>query len=353
MREYLAKRADLVGAIRLPNTAFKANAGTEVTTDILFFQKREKMAVEMPDWCYIGRNSEGVPVNNYFLDHPEMVLGEMKQGLEFSMYGNAQETACVPFEGAELKEQLETAVTNLKLNNALRKHTEQREKQAGVIPATADVRNFTFAEVDGKMYFRENNIMTEVTDKGSNPLDGKKLERLKALCDLRQTFRAVLDTQEKNCSDELLAAYQKALNTQYDEFVKKFGSINDKANYQVFPKDDDYNSLCALELVDEMTKKITKSDFFSKRTVKTYIEVTHVDTSQEALHVAMDTLGKLDIEYMAKLCGRDPETVINALKADHLIYRNPSSANPEKPNEGWEEASEYLHILPRFVSFSP
>ena len=199
VREYLARRGDLIGAIRLPNNAFKANAGTEVTTDILFFQKREKMAVEMPDWCYVGRNSEGVPVNNYFIDHPEMILGEMKQGMEYSLYGNANETACVPIEGADLKEQLEKAVGNLKLANAIRKHTEQRDKQAGIIPATADVRNFTFAEVDGKMYFRENNIMTEVTE------TGKRLDRIKALNELRKTFREILTEQENNCSDERLA----------------------------------------------------------------------------------------------------------------------------------------------------
>ena len=219
VREYLARRGDLIGAIRLPNTAFKANAGTEVTTDILFFQKREKMAVEMPDWCYVGRNSEGVPVNNYFIDHPEMILGEMKQGMEFSLYGNANETACVPIEGAVLSEQLEKAVGNLKLANAIRKHTEQRDKQAGIIPATADVRNFTFAEVDGKMYFRENNIMTEVTE------TGKRLDRIKALNELRKTFREILTEQENNCSDERLAELQSILNRRYDSFAKQFGLI--------------------------------------------------------------------------------------------------------------------------------
>lgn len=200
VREYLARRGDLIGAIRLPNNAFKANAGTEVTADILFFQKREKMAVEMPDWCYVGRNSEGVPVNNYFIDHPEMILGEMKQGMEFSLYGNANETACVPIEGAVLSEQLEKAVGNLKLANAIRKHTEQRDKQAGIIPATADVRNFTFAEVDGKMYFRENNIMTEVTE------TGKRLDRIKALNELRKTFREIL-TEQENAAAEFRSAF--------------------------------------------------------------------------------------------------------------------------------------------------
>ena len=161
----------------------------------------------------------------------------MNHGVEFSMYGNSAETACVPIEGADLKEQLETAVSTLKLTNALRKRAEQRDKEAGVIPATADVRNFTFAEGDGKMYFRENNIMTEVTE------TGKKLDRIKALNELRSTFREILSAQEQNCSDEQLAALQTTLNTQYDRFVKQYGYVNDSANQQVFDRDDDYNSL--------------------------------------------------------------------------------------------------------------
>ncbi len=342
VREYLAKRADLVGAIRLPNNAFKANAGTEVTTDILFLQKREELAVELPDWCYIGKNSDGVPVNQYFLDHPEMVLGTMKQGLDVSMYGNENETACVPFEGAVLSEQLERAVANLKINNALRIHTEQRERTAGVIPARDDVRNFTFAEVDGKMYYRENGFMTEVADKDNKPLTGKRLERLKALNELRRTFRAALTAQENDCSDEQLQTHQKTLNEQYDGFVKKFGYINDSVNYQTFGKDDDYNSLCALEVIDEETKAVTKSDFFSKRTVKHVAEITHVETPQEAMHVSIDMLGKLDFEYMGGLCGKEPQEVIDALKADNLIYLNPFKANSENDPEGWEETSEYL-----------
>lgn len=336
VREYLARRGDLIGAIRLPNNAFKANAGTEVTADILFFQKREKMAVEMPDWCYVGKNDEGVPVNSYFLDHPEMILGTMKQGMEFSLYGNASETACVPIEGADLSEQLERAVGNLKLNNALRKHNEQRDKQAGIIPATADVRNFTFAEVDGKMYFRENNIMTEVTE------TGKRLDRINALNELRTTFREILSAQEDNCTDEQLAELQARLNKQYDSFVKQYGYVNDSANGQVFDKDDDYNSLCALEIVDEEKKTIEKSDFFTKRTVKYTAEISHVDTPQEAMQVSIDTRGKMDIPYMAQLCGQEPQAVIDVLKADNLIYLNPLKASEDNPIEGWEETSEYL-----------
>ena len=336
VREYLAKRADLLGAVRLPNNAFKANAGTEVTADIIFLQKREKMAVELPDWCYVGKNHDGIPVNNYFLDHPEMILGTMKQGMEFSMYGNADETACVPIEEADLSEQLEKAVSNLKLTNAIRKRTQETEKEAGIIPAVEDVRNFTFAEVDGKMYFRENNIMTEVTE------TGKKAERIKGLNELRATFREMLSAQERNCSDTELKSLQDRLNAQYDSFVKKNGYINDSSNSQVFSRDDDYNSLCALEIIDEEAKTVEKSDFFTKRTVKYAAEITHVDTPQEAMQVSIDTVGKMDIPYMAQLCGREPQDIVEVLKSDNLIYLNPLKSDEKDPFVGWEETSEYL-----------
>ena len=336
VREYLAKRADLVGAVRLPNNAFKANAGTEVTADIIFLQKREKMAVELPDWCYVGKNHDGIPINNYFLDHPEMILGTMKQGMEFSMYGNADETACVPIEGADLSEQLEKAVSNLKLTNAIRKRTQETEKEAGVIPAVEDVRNFTFAEVDGKMYFRENNIMTEVTE------TGKKAERIKGLNELRAIFREMLSAQERNCSDAELKSLQDRLNAQYDSYVKKNGYINDSSNSQVFSRDDDYNSLCALEIIDEEAKTVEKSDFFTKRTVKYTAEITHVDTPQEAMQVSIDTVGKMDIPYMAQLCGQEPQDIVEVLKSDNLIYLNPLKSDENDPFVGWEETSEYL-----------
>ena len=336
VREYLAKRADLVGAVRLPNNAFKANAGTEITADIIFLQKREKMAVELPDWCYVGRNHDGIPVNNYFLDHPEMILGTMKQGIEFSMYGKASETACVPIEGADLSEQLEKAVNNLKLTNAIQKWTQETEKKAGIIPAVEDVRNFTFAEVDGKMYFRENNIMTEVTE------SGKKAERIKGLNELRTTFREMLSAQERNCSDTELKSLQDRLNAQYDSFVKKNGYINDSSNSQVFSRDDDYNSLCALEIIDEEAKTVEKSDFFTKRTVKYTAEITHVDTPQEAMQVSIDTLGKMDIPYMAQLCGQEPQDIVEVLTSDNLIYLNPLKSDENDPFVGWEETSEYL-----------
>jgi len=187
-REYLAKRADLIGAIRLPNNAFKENANTGVTSDIIFLQKREKMAVELPDWCYIGNNEDGIPVNQYFLDHPEMILGKTSE--DGRMYGGYN-TTCVPIEGADLAKQLDKAIAQLKANITVKKVAEESEKERGIIPATEDVRNFTYALIDGKMYFRENNIMTDVEEKGA------KLERMKELHELRNIMRGVITAQEK------------------------------------------------------------------------------------------------------------------------------------------------------------
>ncbi len=332
-REYLAKRADLIGAIRLPNNAFKGNANTEVTSDIIFLQKREKMAVEMPDWCYIGNNEDGIPVNQYFLDHPEMILGKMSE--DGKMYAG-NNTTCLPIEGADLAEQLDKAIAKLKTNLAVKRVAEANDKDRGVIPATEDVRNFTYTLVDGKMYFRENNIMTEVEEKGV------KLERMKALHELRNIMRGVITAQENHCSDGELSVLQNALNEQYDSFVNKYGNIGERVNSSVFSDDDDYNLLCALENYDSEKKTYSKSDIFTKRTIKPVTEITHVDTPQEALQVSLDIQGKVDVTYIAQLCGYTPENAIKALTDSNQIYLNPQNFDSENPYEGYEEASEYL-----------
>lgn len=331
VREYLAKRADLIGAIRLPNNAFKG-ANTEVTSDIIFLQKREKMAVELPDWCYTAKNSDGITVNQYFIDNPEMVLGKLE--LASGQFG--QEVTCSPIEGEKLSEQLDRAVSRLRADAAVKKRAASQEKERGVIPATADVRNFTHTIVDGKMYFRENNIMTEVRQ------TGKDLERMKGLHELRITMRGLIDAQSRSCSDDELHALQNRLNAQYDSFTKRFGSINDRANTLVFREDDDYNTLCSLENVDPEKKTAEKSDIFTQRTIKPSAEISHVDTPQEALQVSIDMKGRVDIEFMAELCGKAPETVASELSESGMIYLNPEKYAQDKPFEGYEEASEYL-----------
>lgn len=326
VREYLAKRADLIGAIRLPNDAFRANAGTEVTADIIFLQKREKMSVEKPDWCYTAEIADGISVNQYFVDHPEMILGKME--LVSGRFG--EETACVPIEGADLKEQLAVAVSRLKRDVITTRRERKRDEEHGIIPATANVRNFTFAEVNDKIYFRENNIMREM------PLKGAARDRVRGLICIRETFRDLVDAQSEGCSDKTLSGLQFRLNAEYDVFVMNFGHISDIENRKVFAVDDDYNTLCgALELINPETKEVTKADIFSKRTIKPYAEVAHVETPQEALYVSLDMRGHVDIEYMAELCGLTKDEVINDLLSDGLIYKNPETKK-------YEEAAEYL-----------
>ena len=331
VREYLAKRADLIGAIRLPNNAFKS-ANTEVTSDIIFLQKREKMAVEMPDWAYTGRNSDGIPMNQYFIDHPDMVLGKM----EYTTGAYGQEVTCTPIEGEKLSEQLDRAVAKLRADVKVQKREARQDKERGVIPATADVQNFTHTLVDGKLYFRENNVMTEVKQ------TGKDLERMKGLHGLRQTMRELIDAQSRSCSDEELHSLQAKLNTQYDSFKKEYGSINDRLNANVFRCDDDYNTLCSLEIVNAEKKTTQKSDIFTQRTIKPTVDVTHVETPQEAMQVSLDMKGRIDISYMAQLCDREPEQVVNELVQSNQIYLNPEKYVESEPLEGYEESSEYL-----------
>lgn len=332
-REYIAKRAELIGAIRLPNNAFKGNANTEVTSDIIFLRKREKMAVDLPDWCYIGKNEDGIPVNQYYLDYPEMILGKMSE--DGKMYGGYN-TTCVPIEGVDLAEQLDKAVSKLKANITVKRVVEENAKQRGIIPATEDVRNFTYTLIDGKMYFRENNIMTEVEEKGV------PLQRMIGMHELRNTLRCLITAQENRCSDDELAVLQTALNERYDKFVKKYGNINANANSSAFSDDDDYNLLCALENYDSKTKTYSKSDIFTTRTIKPAMDITHVDTPQEALQVSLDIRGKVDVTYISALCDFTPENAVKVLADSNLIYLNPEKYNAENPFEGYEEAGEYL-----------
>lgn len=338
VREYIAQRADLLGAIRLPNTAFKGNANTEVTSDIIFLQKRKNAPVKMPDWVYLGETADGIPVNQYFADNPEMMLGKMEYSKK--MYGGKNNTACIPFEGEELSEQLDKAVSRLKTNIALKTRTEKQEKARGLINATEDVRNFTHTIIDGKVYFRENDIMKEKFIKGE-PVTGKYLERITGLIELREKLRELIEAQSEGCTDEKLKELQGDLNNLYDRFTKHNGYINDKGNRDVFREDDDYNTLCALEIIDPEKHTATKSEIFTKRTVKVNTEITHVDNPQEALQVSLDMRGRVDIPYMAELCGSSHEQVIDRLVSEGIIY-----LNPEKYEEhgigAYEEAAEYL-----------
>lgn len=332
VREYIAKRADLLGAIRLPNNAFKDNANTEVTSDIIFLQKREKPLVKLPDWVYLGETSDGIPINQYFVDNPEMVLGKMEYSTK--MYGG-KNTTCIPFEGEELSQQLDKAVSMLKTNIVLNKRTERQKEKQGTIPATEDVHNFTHTIIDGKVFFRENDVMREITT------SGKKLERITGLITLRDKLRELIDAQSTGCTDSCLKELQSDLNLLYDNFVKRNGYINDLANSQAFREDDDYNTLCALEVIDPEKHTVTKSEIFTQRTVKTIAEVSHVDNPQEALQVSLDMKGRVDIPYMAQLCECSHQQVIDRLVNEGIIYLNPEKY-AEQGIGAYEEASEYL-----------
>lgn len=332
VREYIAKRADLLGAIRLPDNAFKENANTEVTTDIIFLQKRENPPAEMPDWVYLGETVDGIPINQYFVDNPEMVLGKMEYSNK--MYGG-KNTTCTPFEGEKLSEQLDKAVSRIKTNIALKTRTEKQEKAKGTIPATEDVRNFTYAVIEEKIYFRENSVMTEVS--GSE----KQLERIKGLIELRNAMHELINAQAEGCSDNELKRLQTNLNSLYDKFTEKNGYISDSANNRAFHEDDDYNTLCALEVINPEEHTVTKSEIFTKRTVKADTEITQVDNPQEALQVSMDMKGRVDIPYMAQLCGSSPEQVAEKLVGEGIIYLNPEKYEEQGFN-GYEEKSEYL-----------
>lgn len=335
-RRYLAERCDLLGAVRLPNTAFKQNAGTEVTTDILFLKKRETMTVEVPDWVHMSETADGIPCNKYFVDNPDMVLGTMAWDDRMKgKYGDdSRVTTCVADESIPLSEQLKAAIAKIEGSIETVRAEEKQRDEADIIPADPSVRNFTHTVVDGKLYFRENEIMTRVAE------TGKTLDRMMGMHKIRQAAMAVIDAQAAGCSDEELKALQTELNAVYDKFRKAYGNITDSVNERCFRQDDDFNTLAALEIVDTEKKTVEKAEIFSKRTIQPEVTVTKVDTSQEALQVSLDRTGRVDIAYMSQLVGCEPEKLIADLGND--IFRNPAAIKDDEPLSGYEEASEYL-----------
>ena len=335
-RRYLAERCDLLGAIRLPNDAFKKNAGTETTSDILFFKKRDTLTVEVPAWVHMGQTADGIPCNQYFVDNPDMMLGTMAWDERMKgKYGDdSKVTACYGNSDIPLSEQIKAAIAKIKGAIETTRAEEQEQGEISVIPADPSVRNFTHTIVDRKLYFRENEIMTEVQE------TGKTLERMIGLHNIRQAAMAVIDAQAALCSDEELERLQLELNIEYDRFVKKYGYITDPVNERCFRQDDDYNTLAALEIIDVEKKTVEKSEIFSKRTILPEVEITRVDTPQEALQVSLDRLGKVDIAYMAKLMDCTAEKLIEGLGND--VFRDPAKIKDDEPLSGYVDASEYL-----------
>ena len=330
-RRYMAQRAELLGAIRLPNDAFKKNAGTEVVSDILFLQKRDHPIDIVPDWVHLNRTEEGHTMNSYFVDHPEMVLGDTVE--ESTAYG--MDITVRPIEGVELSDLLKEAVSHIKgTYQAVELPGEAKGKETETIPATPDVKNFSYAVVDGEVYFRENSIMRHVE------LNEKAKDRVMGMVELRGIVNQLIEYQLEDFPDQMIAQKQAELNDAYDAFTAKHGLINNRANGQAFSDDSSYYLLCSLENVDEDGNLKSKADMFTKRTIKPERRVTSVDTPSEALAISIGERGKVDLPFMAQLLGTPDE--YDAIKTElrGVIFKDPMG--PNDPEAGWQTADEYL-----------
>ena len=331
VRRYLAQRAELLGAIRLPNNAFKANAGTEVVTDIIFLQKREHIDLSEPAWVQLGKTDDGFAINRYFIDHPEMILGV--QSAENTQYGK-QDFTVIPIEGASLENQLAEAIQNIHGDYTEAAPAELEDAEAdSSIPADPAVRNYSYTVVDGKIYYRENSRMTPVA------LSGTAEGRVNGLIGLRDCVRALIEYQTEDYPDEDIQAEQRKLNTLYDVFVKRYGRITARANSTAFRADSSYFLLSSLEVLDDEGKFVRKADMFSKRTIKRHVTVSHVDTASEALALSMGERAKVDMPYMMALTGKTEEEIYKDLQG--VIFLNPlHDGNDARPK--YFPADEYL-----------
>lgn len=309
VRKYIAQRADLIGAIRLPDTAFKANAGTEAVADIIFLQKRDRIVEIEPEWVHLGTNEKGIAINQYFIDNPDMIMGEMV--MRSGPFG--KESSCREYEGQNLSEMLDDAIANIHAEVAEVEAAELDEAD-GSIPADPSVKNFSFTLVEGKVYYRNNSVMNPV----ETSVTGEN--RIKGMIAIRDTVRDLIDAQIKDYSDSSIKQLQKILNSQYDSFINKYGLINSRANETVFSDDNSYFLLCSLEILDEEKQLKTKADMFTKRTIKPYTKVDRVDTSGEALAVSISERAHVDLDYMSYLTGFDREKLIHDLEG--VIFRN-------------------------------
>ena len=364
IRKYLAERAELVGAIRLPNTAFKDNAGTEVTADILFLQKRERKIDIEPDWVHLGVTENGIAVNSYFAEHPEMMLGSMKY--DTRIYGqDSRYTVCVnDDENFNIYEALNKAIGNIKAQMTdFERVADEAEQTEEVIPADPDVRNYTYTFFEGKLYYRENSEMVK------KEVSQTAEERIRSLDEIRQITRELIDIQMDGCSEEELSDKQRLLNVKYDAFVKQYGAITSKANRIAFRDDSDYPLLCSLEEVNE-DGEVKKADMFYKQTIKAKTVIDRVETAVEALNVSVNEFGYVNLAYMlsiyepditnakeelAEKSGQTADEITfsdDALaelrravlveELDGLIFLNPDRYNEDNPDIGWETADEYL-----------
>ena len=321
VRRYIAQRADLLGAIRLPSSAFKANAGTEVTTDILFLQKRDRPIVIEPDWVHLGQTEDGIPVNSYFADHPEMVLGTIQW--DESMYGDKMETTCEPFPDADLAQQLHEAVAHLQGRIAETELPDLGEDEEidDSIPADANVKNYSYTVLDGKVYYRENSRMVQPE------LNETAKARVMGMAELRDCVQKLINQQlDESASDAEICKTQTELNTLYDTFSAKYGLINSRGNSLAFAEDSSYYLLCSLEVIDEDGNLERKADMFTKRTIRQRKIVTSVDTASEALSLSIAEKARVDMDYMATLTGKTPQALADELRG--VIFRDLGEQDP-------------------------
>ena len=324
VRKYIAQRAELLGAVRLPNTAFKANAGTEVTSDILFLQKRDRIVDIEPDWVHLSQDENGIAMNSYFVEHPEMVVGSME--MVSGPYG--MESTCVPDDSLPFDEQLQKSLSFIEGSYEEIELEELNEAlTAEVIPAVPEVKNFSYALIDDRLYYRENSLM--------RPVEASEgmLERIQGMVAIRDCTRELIRLQLEDYPDEQIHSQQKQLNDLYDSFAKDYGRIFSKTNKRAFHQDSSYCLLCSLEKQDEEGNFLGKADMFTKRTIKKAEVVTSVDTASEALAVSLAEKAAIDFEYMSELSGKDKDTLIDELTG--IIFKNPLS-------EEWETADAYL-----------
>ena len=335
-RKHMAERVDLLGAIRLPNNAFRVNAGTDVVSDIIFLQKRDRPADIEPAWVQLGKTEDGFAINQYFVDHPEMVLGELTT--ESTQYGR-EELTVSPIEGANLSDQLAEAVQHIE-----GQYTEvevdtpdiaEEETTRRTLPADPEVKNFSYTVVDGEVFYRENSVMTQVE------LSDTAKGRVTGMVELRQIVNELIQQQLNDYPDEDIKATQERLNAAYDAFTAKYGLLNDRINGRLFEQDSSYYLLCSLENLDEQGQLKSKADMFSKRTIRPERIITSVDTPSEALAVSMGEHGRVDLPYMAELLGTPGEYDRITTELQGVIFKDPS-ADPTDPEAGWQMADEYL-----------
>ena len=335
-RKHMAERADLLGAIRLPNNAFRANAGTDVVSDIIFLQKRDRPADIEPAWVQLGKTEDGFAINQYFVDHPEMVLGELTT--ESTQYGR-EELTVAPIEGTSLADQLAEAVQHIE-----GQYTEvevetpdiaDAEAERKTLPADPEVKNFSYTVVDGEVFYRENSVMTQVE------LSDTAKGRVTGMVELRQIVNDLIQQQLEDYPDEDIKATQANLNTAYDAFTAKYGLLNDRKNGRLFEQDSSYYLLCSLENLDEQGQLKSKAAMFTKRTIRPERTVTSVDTPSEALAVSIGEHGKVDLPYMAELLGTPGEYGRITTELSGVIFKDPA-ADPTDPEAGWQMADEYL-----------